>query len=329
MPRSIILLDSTVIDSAWRAAELPSVVVSPGGAIRFLRNDSTESYFPPLNGETLALRVPIKSARWSGHAKAIAVYRDSLVGYLGVDGRSVAVVDISTGRTLWSALLLGEAFGLQLSPDGVYVASIDQDSAFIRRVVQANTRVVGEIRLPASYEKHATLGSVVSNYLFHVDRQAVMWMFPGDARMFFSYPSLTEGRLYIPPLRRMGTVALEEADSSTIVTKALRGKISLPQFFGVLSDSTALILYRDSTAVPKDGAAWIYYGVVAHTRRSQVCLDVTLPQLTARSASFALHSDTLEVLAGPVMNSPSSTLTRLRYRIDVKACTWLGVQPGM
>lgn len=118
-------------------------------------------------------------------------------------------------------------------------------------------------------------------------------------------------------------------NSAMAIDHSLRSKISLPQFVGVLSDSIALVVYRDSSVAKPALPAWLYYAVIVNAKRSQVCLDMTLPEVAGREAKFALHADTLEVLAGSRPAMSDCALTRLRYRIAIASCTWLGVQPGI
>jgi hypothetical protein len=326
VPPAMVFLDSSRLSLSWPSAEPPLSAVSASGTLYLISDDSTVSVFSETGAHLSELRVPMGALGSGRRPKALAVMGDSLISYLSEDGRTVALQKLPTGEVQWSRQLLATSFDVQLSAGVVHTASYDGDSATIIRHVSSDSTLITVVAKPDAYRMHSGLQAALGNYVFNADRSTGVLMFPGDAHVFFWFPSGRQSRMYVPPLRRLGTVALEEG--STSASAHTRTQVSLPQFIDVLTDSTALIVYRDSSAQATTRRL-TYFTAIINAKRSQVCLDIELPQLANRNVRFFLRKDTLEALVLGDVASSNTSITRMRYRVSVAACAWLGVQPGI
>lgn len=329
MPRAAVWIDSTTVDHAWMSRRVPSMAISTNGTLYYLRDDSTIAAFSSVTRAVHDRAIPQRRLGWSGRANRLAVFGDSLLGLLSTDGRELAVAELQSAQMLWTATLPSPAFDLRLSAGGVHVASFASDSARVYRIKARDVIDRIEARLPDSYRTQPTLRAVVPGFVFSADRNSGLWMFPGDGHLFLWFPSGTTSRTYIPPLRRLGTVAIDGNEQPIQADSTLRSKISLPRYVSVLSDSIAIALYRDSVTATARSPSVSYFVTLVNVKRSQVCADILLPHLSDRNAEFVLVRDTLYALATVIASKPAQRLTRIRYHLRVPACTWLGVQPGL
>ena len=330
MSKAVPLIDSLPLPVASAHGAVPSIARSDNGSLYFLSSDSTVMIYSSGNAPIREFKVPPKGPRWTGHAKAMAIYGDSLVGFLSSDGLSIIVARLQAPQASWSVSLPAVAFDIRLSAGGAHVASFAGDSGVIWRIPNSDTITTSSFRQPKSYAAYPQLRKLLGDFVFHANRRSGLWLFPADAHLFFWFPSGRPDSIYLPPRRRFGTQAAEKIkDTTTASLEALRSQVSVPRFVGVLSDTTALVVFRDSTSTPTERSTWTYYALIVNAKRSQVCLDILMPQLANREAKFLLHQDSLVAIATSDNHAPSKMLMRFRFKIDVASCTWMGVQRGI
>ena len=330
MSKAMVFIDSLPLPVASESGAIPAVARSDNGSLYFLSSDSTVTIYSSANTPTREFRVPPRSSRWTGRAKAVAVYADSLIGFLSSDGRAITIASLRSQQAQWSVALPAAAFDIRLSAGGAHVASFAGDSGVIWRIPNSDTVSSSSLRQPPSYATYPQLRAPLGDFVFHANRRSGMLIFPADAHLFFWFPSGRPDSIYLPPRRRFGTQAVERLKSASPASlEALRLQVSIPRFVGVLSDSTALVVYRDSTSTPKEPSTRTYYALIVNAKRSRVCLDISMPHLANREVRFLLHQDTLEAIASS-NNRPSNTsLSRFRFRIAIESCGWIGVQRGI
>ena len=330
MSKAMVFIDSLPLPVASASTVIPSVARSENGSLYFLTSDSTVTIYSSVNTPTREFRVPPRASHWTGRAKSIAVYADSLIGFLSSDGRAITIASLRSQQALWSAALPTVAFDIRLSAGGAHVASFAGDSGAILRISNSDTVSASALRQPPTYATYPQLRALLGDFVFYANRRSGMLIFPADAHLFFWFPSGRPDSIYLPPRRRFGTQAVERLKSASPASlEALRSLVSIPRFVGVLSDSTALLVYRDSTSTPHEPSTRTYYALIVNAKRSRVCLDISMPHLANREVRFLLHQDSLEAIASSDNRASNKSLSRSRYKIALESCGWVGVQRGI